>query len=145
MITAGRSCAVTAKNIATRLHHRTLDDLRKILLLISLMLPVAGLLGGCDAAPQKSDAELGLNPVQATGRHIFERQCELCHSAYTSHARKGPSLQGLFKKPYMQNGMPANDDRVRDIIVYGRSKMPAFGRVLNPQQIDEVLQYLHTL
>ncbi|MFB3917892.1 MAG: cytochrome c [Terriglobales bacterium] len=119
--------------------------MRKIPLLIFLALPVAAVLAGCDTAPRKSDAELGLNPVQATGRHIFDRQCGLCHEAYSSHARKGPSLQGLFKKPYMNNGMPANDERVREIVVYGRAKMPGFGRVLSSQQIDQVMEYLHTL
>jgi mono/diheme cytochrome c family protein len=45
----------------------------------------------------------------------------------------------------MKNGMPANDERVREIITYGRAKMPSFGRSLTPEQINEVMQYLNTL
>jgi mono/diheme cytochrome c family protein len=45
----------------------------------------------------------------------------------------------------MKNGMPANDERVRDIVVHGRAKMPSFGRSLTPEQVDQVLQYLNTL
>jgi mono/diheme cytochrome c family protein len=41
--------------------------------------------------------------------------------------------------------MPANDERVREIIVYGRSQMPAFGRALTAQQTSELMEYLHTL
>ncbi len=99
----------------------------------------------CDVEPQKTDAELGLTPIQSAGRRIFERQCSECHFAYISRALKGPSLQGLFKRPYMKNGMPANDERVREIIVYGRAKMPAYGQKLASEQIDRLMEYLHTL
>ena len=100
---------------------------------------------GCDAEPHKSDAELGLNPQQAHGRRIFEQRCQECHFAYISRNLHGPSLQGLFKKPAMSSGIPANDERVREVIVLGRSKMPAFGRILSEQQVDDLLAYLHTL
>ncbi len=102
-------------------------------------------LAACDTQVRKSDAELGLNPQQARGRHIFDQRCGMCHEAYTSRALRGPSLQGLFKKPYMPSGTPANDDRVREVIVLGRSKMPAFGRVLDAQQVEDLIVYLHTL
>ena len=102
-------------------------------------------LAGCQMQRRKSDAELGLNPQQARGRHIFDQHCARCHQPYSSTALRGPSLEGLFKKPYMPSGMPANDDRVRDVIVLGRSKMPGFGRELSPQQLDDLLAYLHTL
>jgi mono/diheme cytochrome c family protein len=113
------------------------------------LLGIAALLLGfvaCDSMPlRKSDAELGLTPVQASGRHIFDRQCGQCHEAYTSKPLKGPSLMGMYKRPYLKMGAPANDDRVREIIVVGRAKMPAFGHVLNDDEIDKLIAYLHTL
>ncbi len=109
------------------------------------LLAVLLALAGCQVERRKSDAELGLNATQAAGRHIFDRQCGGCHEAYSSRPLKGPSVEGLFKHTYMKNGMPANDDRVREIIVYGRSKMPSFGRSLTPEQVDELMAYLHTL
>jgi mono/diheme cytochrome c family protein len=118
--------------------------LRKIVfILISAI--VSALLWGCDAQLRKSDAELGLNPRQASGRHVFDRYCATCHEAYSSRSLRGPSLQGVFKKQFMPSGTPANDDRVREVISLGRSKMPGFGRVLEPQQMDDLLVYLHTL
>ena len=45
----------------------------------------------------------------------------------------------------MKNGMPANDERVTDIILLGRAKMPAFQQKLTPQQLEELMAYLHTL
>lgn len=119
-------------------------SIRKTVLYLVLL--ALGLLAACDAPElRKSDAELGLNPKQAAGRRIFDRQCGLCHAAYSSRKYKGPSLQALFKKPYLTIGAPANSDRVRDIIVLGHGKMPSYGRVLNDTQIDELIAYLHTL
>ena len=45
----------------------------------------------------------------------------------------------------MTNGMPANDDRVTDIILMGRAKMPAFQNKLTQMQFDDLMAYLHTL
>ena len=109
-----------------------------------LMLFLIGF-AGCQVERRKSDAELGLTPLQAVGRQIFDRQCNGCHHAYSSAPRKGPSLQGLFKRPYLKNGMPANDERVQELITVGHGKMPAFGRALSQQQIQRVMEYLHTL
>jgi mono/diheme cytochrome c family protein len=101
---------------------------------------------GCDVERRKSDGELGLTPQQASGRHIYDQYCDRCHAAYSSRGRKGPSLQGVFKRQYLsQSGMPANDDRVGDIIRIGRNKMDGFGNVLTDQQIKDLLAYLHTL
>ncbi len=100
---------------------------------------------GCAVEPHKTDAELGLNEQQARGRRVFEQRCQECHFAYISRGLRGPSLQGLYKKQFMTSGIPVNDDRVRDIVSLGRSKMPAFGRVLSPDQVDDLLAYLHTL
>jgi len=55
-------------------------------------------------------------------------------------------MKHIFKKPYLpMSGMPANDDRVTDIVKMGRNKMPGFGQVLTQPQIDDLLAYLHTL
>ncbi len=103
-------------------------------------------LGGCDVERRKSDAELGLNPQQAAGRKIYDNYCDRCHEAYSSRGKKGPPLQGVFKQQYLpQSGLPANDERVSEIVKYGRSKMEGFGRVLSDDQIKDLLVYLHTL
>ena len=111
------------------------------------MLAAIGLavLAGCDAEPRKSDAELGLTPQQAQGRRVYDARCAECHFAYSKRNLRGPSLSGLFKKQFMTNGMPANDERVTDIILLGRAKMPAFQQKLTQQQLADLLAYLHTL
>jgi mono/diheme cytochrome c family protein len=101
---------------------------------------------GCDVERRKSDAELGLNPQQAAGRRVYDNYCDRCHEPYSSRGRKGPSLKGVFKQQYLsQSGLPANDERMTDIIKFGRAKMEGFGQVMNDQQIKDLLAYLHTL
>jgi mono/diheme cytochrome c family protein len=103
-------------------------------------------ISGCDAERRKSDAELNLNPQQSAGRRVYDRYCDQCHEPYSSHAKKGPGLKAVFKKEYLsESGLPANDDRVGEIIRVGRSKMPAFGQTLDQQQQQDLLAYMHTL
>jgi mono/diheme cytochrome c family protein len=113
--------------------------------LSAIILIIITLFAACDVEPRKTDAELGLNPEQAYGRRVYDARCAECHYAYSKRDLRGPSLAGLFKHSYMKNGMPANDDRVTDIILLGRSKMPAFQQKLTPQQLEALMAYLHTL
>jgi len=107
---------------------------------------LVSLLLGCEADRRKSDADLGLNPQQAAGRHLYDRHCDRCHEPYSSRGKNGPSLQGIFKKQYMHiSGLPANDERVAEIIKLGRAKMPGFSQVLTEDQMGDLLAYLHTL
>jgi mono/diheme cytochrome c family protein len=121
-----------------------LQDYGLVSLLIAILL-VLTFFAGCDSEPRKTDAELGLNAQQARGRRIYDARCAECHFAYSRRNLRGPSMNGLFKKQFMSNGMPANDDRVTDIILLGRAKMPAFQQKLTQQQLDDLLAYLHTL
>ncbi len=104
------------------------------------------LLLGCEAERRKSDAELGLNPQQAAGRKLYDNYCDRCHEPYSSRGKKGPPMKGVFKQPYLSiSGLPANDERVGEIVKYGRSKMEGFGQVMNDQQIKDLLAYMRTL
>lgn len=103
-------------------------------------------LSGCEAERRKSDAELGLTPQQSAGRKLYDNYCDRCHEPYSRRDKKGPTLKGVFQKQFLSvSGLPANNDRVSEIILYGRSKMPAFGQVMNQQQVQDLLAYLHTL
>ncbi len=104
------------------------------------------LVTGCDVQRRKSDAELGLNPQQAAGRRLYDQYCDRCHEPYSSRDKKGRSLQGVFKKKFLsESGMPANDERVGEMIVTGRNMMPAFGQTMSQPQVQDLLAYLHTL
>ena len=104
------------------------------------------LLFACDVERRKSDAELGLNPQQAAGRRIYDSQCDRCHEPYSTRGKKGPGLKGVFQRPYLSvSGLPTNDQRVTDIIRLGRKEMPGYSQTLSPQDIQDLLAYMHTL
>ncbi len=103
-------------------------------------------LAGCDAERRKSDAELGLNPQQVEGRKLYDNYCDRCHEPYSSRGKKGPGLKGVFKQQYLSlSGLPANDERMIDIIKNGRAKMEGFRQVMTDQQVQDLIAYLHTL
>lgn len=110
-------------------------------ILISLLLALVA----CDSEPRKTDAELGLSPQQAMGRRIYDARCAECHYAYSSRNLRGPSMHGLFQKKFMTSGIPVNDDRVSEIIMLGRAKMPGFQQKINQEQLADLMAYLHTL
>lgn len=100
----------------------------------------------CDVERRKSDAELGLNPQQATGRKLYDSYCARCHEPYSSRGKKGPSLKAVFQNKFLSlSGLPANDDRVGEIILRGRGEMPAYSQTLSQQDLQDLLAYLHTL
>ena len=111
---------------------------------------LAGTLG-CNRGPsaseraQMSDAELGLTPQQSGGRRLYNLHCLVCHEAYSASDRNGPSLSGFYQKKFMVSGQPVNDERARDIIVLGKSKMPAFGGQLSDADVDNLIAYIKTL
>lgn len=116
------------------------------LFLAMLAVLALAFLSACDVERRKSDAELGLNSQQAAGRKIYDSHCDRCHEPYSTRGKKGPGLEGMFQRKYLSlSGLPANDERVTDIIRLGRNEMPGYSQTLNSQDIQDLLAYLHTL
>lgn len=113
------------------------------------MVAIAGaaasiLLAGCHRLPPSKPLS-ELTPTELRGHTVYQQQCAQCHNANSDKPLHGPGLQAIFKKPYLPSGAPANDDRVRATILEGRNMMPPFGNVLDDQQMNDLLAYLHTL
>src|SRR6266705_2512392 len=66
------------------------SKIRRTNLCLCALAATSLLLVACDVELRKTDAQLGLNPQQAAGRHIFDEHCERCHSAYSTRGKKGP-------------------------------------------------------
>jgi mono/diheme cytochrome c family protein len=98
---------------------------------------------GCHSLPPPTPLEQ-LNTQQARGYTVFQNHCGQCHYDRSSSSLHGPPLLGVFKKAYLPSGAPANDDRVSVTILQGHGMMPA-DRNLDPQDLGDLLAYLHTL
>jgi mono/diheme cytochrome c family protein len=111
-----------------------------------LVVLALAMFSGCDVERRKSDAELGLNPQQSAGRKIYDSHCDRCHEPYSTRGKKGPGLKGMFQNKYLPlSGLPANDERVSDIIRLGRKEMPGYSQTLSSSDVQDLLAYLHTL
>lgn len=110
------------------------------------MVLLLALLAGCEKdRSQMSDAELGLNAQQSSGRRLYNIDCLSCHPAYSSHGNKGPGLKDLYKKPYLPSGLTTTDEHVSQSILRGRGMMPGFGNAIDQQELQDMIAYLHTL
>jgi mono/diheme cytochrome c family protein len=101
-------------------------------------------LAGCNHLPPSKPLS-ELTPQELSGRQVFVAECSRCHNADSERALNGPGLEGLFRQPYLPSGGAATDQRVIEIILHGRSIMPALGNVLDNDQLKDLLAYLHTL
>ena len=79
----------------------------------------------------------------AEGRALFGK-CIDCHYPYSSNNRVGPGLQGLFKKPKLNNGKKPDEASIRTIIHDGGTLMPGF-LALSAKEQDCLIAYLRTL
>ena len=123
-----------------------LRDKEHVLFCLMLLIGILAGAMSCEVERRKSDSELGLNPQQAAGRKVFDAECARCHEPYSTRGKKGPGLKGMFQRKYLPlSGLPANDDRVSDIIRLGRNEMPGYSQKLDAQQLQDLLAYLHTL
>jgi mono/diheme cytochrome c family protein len=102
------------------------------------------LLTGCHSTTPGPVPLDQLNAQQQLGHTVFQTHCALCHTDRTGEDIHGPSLRGVFRKPSLHSGAPANDDRVTATIQHGRGMMPAQSD-LDSQDINNLLAYLHTL
>ncbi len=108
-----------------------------------LALATAGLTG-CHSTPPPTPLA-NLNPEQNRGHQLFETRCAVCHYDRQSGSLHGPSLLGVFKKPALPSGAAATDDRVSATILHGRNNMPAMANVVDQDDLNDLLAYLHTL
>lgn len=100
--------------------------------------------GGCShLPPSKPISEL--TPTELAGRKDFVLFCSRCHHATSTRGKKGPGLEGLFRRPYLRDGEVANDQRVTSIILNGHGRMPAMNGKMSAQQLKDLMAYLHTI
>ena len=99
---------------------------------------------GCKPLPPSTPLA-DLNPQQVHGHEVYQSRCASCHYDRRNGGLHGPSLKGVFKMDYLSSGSPANDERVTSTIRRGYGMMPGLGNRIGPDEMDDLLAYLHTL
>jgi len=80
----------------------------------------------------------GLTDQQRRGRQVMSQSCGVCHLSPARNARTyGPSLS---------KGTSGGDDaKMRQSILEGTPRMPAFKYFLQPPDVDAIIAYVRTL
>src|ERR1700756_3812855 len=115
-----------------------------LMIRVSLLLVIGCGLSGCKSTPPPMPLDQ-LDAQQMHGHDVFQANCARCHYDRQDKPLHGPPMLGVFKKPTLPSGAPANDERVTATILHGHGLMPAMGNRMNQQDIDDLLAYLHTL
>jgi len=80
----------------------------------------------------------GRTPLELQGALLLQyKQCRNCHSLSGSGGRRGPALDAVATRL-------TYDQMVRQIL-QGGGNMPAYGRNLNPAQVDAIVAFLETM
>lgn len=108
-----------------------------------LSLSLAALLTGCRSTPPPTPISQ-LNAQQTEGYNVFQARCATCHYERVDEPKNGPSLRGVYKKPYLHSGAPANDERITDTVLHGHGLMPA-QPYIDPDALAALLAYLKTV
>ena len=97
------------------------------------LLLAAGAPGQQGPSPAKSAG----NPAPRGAQTFSESGCPQCHTIRHNGGTKGPDLSAV--------GSRLKEDQIRAQITKGGKQMPAFGNVLDPSEIDELVAYLSSL
>ncbi len=108
------------------------------------LIAFALILTGCKSTPPPKPLS-ELTPTERGGRAVYSARCGACHNDRVDKPLNGPSLLGIYKKPYLPSGAPANDDRIVNTIQHGRNNMPALGDTISQEETSDLLAYLKTL
>lgn len=109
---------------------------------VALLLTLLATVAGCAEKPKEKPP---LTPAQVRGERLYQTSCAVCHRADSETPLNGPGLKGMFEKKFLTSGLPANDERVREIILRGRRTMPGYAGMYSDQQMDDLMAYLHSL
>lgn len=116
----------------------------RVLVRVVVLLVFGGLLTGCKSYPPPLPLSQ-LNVQQARGHVVFETRCARCHYDRRNGGLHGPTMLGVFKRPSLPSGAPANDERVTATVMRGHGLMPSQADSVDDQNMADLLAYLHTL
>jgi ubiquinol-cytochrome c reductase cytochrome b subunit len=90
-----------------------------------------------DAPPLPSTMTAALTPAAQHGAVLFhDKRCESCHMISGYGGLRGPNLTQVADR--------LNDSQMEWRILNGGHNMPAFGAILKPDEVNDILSLLHT-
>jgi len=78
------------------------------------------------------------------GKEVFESKCTVCHNADSKEKKIGPGLKGVSEGK-LPSGKEATFENVMKNLNEGGGGMPAFEKLLEEEQKQNVVAYVLTL
>src|SRR5258708_246540 len=83
-------------------------------------------------------AQSAPNAAEVNGKRMFQQRCSICHAAAVPGSKSyGPALN--------QELVAGHEDVIKNFIMKGTQRMPAFQYGLEPKEIDDIVAYLKTV
>jgi mono/diheme cytochrome c family protein len=81
------------------------------------------------------------------GAALFEEvDCGHCHATESGETKAAPGLDGLFDREELpSSGRPVTEENVRRQLVDPYKTMPSYEDRLDPEQIQQLVDYMKTL
>ncbi len=112
----------------------------RLALALTVLAAVTALMASCTGATDSAQGQ-----AIARGQVVYQTDCQGCHEGQPPDlARQPPSLDGLFDGAQLPDGSPTTDANVRQAILRGGVAMPPFAGRLGADDLNDLLQYLHT-
>jgi ubiquinol-cytochrome c reductase cytochrome b subunit len=90
-----------------------------------------------DAPTLPSSMTAGLNPSAQRGAALFhDKRCESCHMISGYGGLRGPNLTRVADR--------MTDAQMEWRILNGGHNMPSFAGILKPEEVDDLLSFLHS-
>ena len=110
--------------------------------MLAAALGMCCLVASCRSLPP-SKPESEWTAEEARGAQVYREKCARCHYPTSTRGLHGPGLQAITKIKAMPSGAPPTDERLTEVILRGRTMMPA--TQLDDAQLRDLLAYLHSL
>jgi|HubBroStandDraft_4_1064222.scaffolds.fasta_scaffold554252_1 mono/diheme cytochrome c family protein len=106
----------------------------------------SGALGLAAAQKSPQPAAPVYTPTEIiSGKAVFDKQCEVCHFPHSKAKKIGPGLAKIYPGGKFANGKKVDDASMRLWIEAGGKDMPGFKNALKPEELRDLIAYLHTL
>jgi ubiquinol-cytochrome c reductase cytochrome b subunit len=90
-----------------------------------------------DAGPLPAQVVRSTDPAVVEGAKLFhDKGCEFCHAVSGYGGKRGPELSGVAAR--------MSSDQLTARITNGGPNMPAYARVLTPQETRAIVTFLNT-
>jgi mono/diheme cytochrome c family protein len=94
----------------------------------------------CQHSLARNPREGSSRKFNTRGAALFRKSCAVCHSVRPDETKVGPSLYAVLRE-----ASGYSEPAVRQTIAAGTANMPAFQQKLEPDQMDDLIEYLKTL